>query len=555
MTATPDTLFVTGEVFEQLAAKDIKVTPSGGTQTTLALALTAAGGGTVTEIVVQPGPFLAGGTITAAGTIGNSVSPTAHGILLGQGPAAIGATAAMLSGQILVGQGAASDPIPQTMGGDATINNAGNLGLVVTGVTAGIYGSASQVAVIDIDAKGRVLTAANATIPTAAQLWNAGTVSAINATLTIGAGNTLGAVIPAAQWNAGTVSAIGAGLTIGAGNTLAATASGGLVTAVKANQLAVTSGTLALVTGPVIQVGQTNVVGGSPMIINANSDAASEPALANTLLQLIAADNNGMRVEIRGWSTVAATAPDTAGVRARGTALAPTAVQAGDVLYQVHGFGYGATGYSAGSPVSHRLSCAENWTDTAQGTQQQFFVSQTLTTASFEAARITSGGQLLVGTTVAAGADKLQVAGGIQTDNLGVSGTLSAFPAGPNLTVNAAGAITAIIPQGTTTATAAGTLTITGTAALGNILIDGPAAGGTVTIDMIGSGIAAGTEMLMNISQGATAATWAFAGDVNYGAVAAPTITATAGKRDILKWIRNIGTVWDLAAINQGFSP
>lgn len=72
----------------------------------------------------------------AAATIGGTVSVsqggtgattlTAHGVLLGESIGAIAATAAMSNGQILVGQTGA-DPTPQTVGGDATLSNAGSL--------------------------------------------------------------------------------------------------------------------------------------------------------------------------------------------------------------------------------------------------------------------------------------------------------------------------------------------------------------------------------------------------------------------------------------------
>jgi hypothetical protein len=164
LTAVPDTPFVTGETFEQLLAKDIYVTPTGGVQTTLANALRAAAGGTVTEVTVQTGPFLAGAVITVAGTVESSGNPTAHGIVIGAGPSPVNSTAAMGSGQLLVGQGATSDPTPQTVGGDATLDNLGNLGLVNSGVTAGTYGNSGSVGVFDVDATGRILSASNVAI-------------------------------------------------------------------------------------------------------------------------------------------------------------------------------------------------------------------------------------------------------------------------------------------------------------------------------------------------------------------------------------------------------
>jgi hypothetical protein len=52
--------------------------------------------------------------------------------------------------------------------------------------------------------------------------------------------------------------------------------------------------------------------------------------------------------------------------RSRGTAAAPTAVQNGDPLGTVEGWGRGATGYASRAQL--QLFAAENWTDTAQGT-------------------------------------------------------------------------------------------------------------------------------------------------------------------------------------------
>lgn len=55
---------------------------------------------------------------------------TAHGLLLGEGTSPVSSTAAMSFGQVLVGQGATSDPTPVTISGDATL--AANGALTVT---------------------------------------------------------------------------------------------------------------------------------------------------------------------------------------------------------------------------------------------------------------------------------------------------------------------------------------------------------------------------------------------------------------------------------------
>lgn len=164
MTDAPDTPFLTGETFEQLLANEIWVTPTGGSRVLLADALAAAAGGSVTNVVSAAGPFLSNTTITASGTItSSSTLLTAHGVVIAQGVSAVSATAALTAGQILVGQSSA-DPLPKTMGGDATLNNLGQLGLVISGVSAGTYGDSTHVGQFQVDARGIVLSASNVAI-------------------------------------------------------------------------------------------------------------------------------------------------------------------------------------------------------------------------------------------------------------------------------------------------------------------------------------------------------------------------------------------------------
>lgn len=161
--------------------------------------------------------------------------------------------------------------------------------------------------------------------------------------------------------------------------------------------------------------------------------------------------------------------------------------------------------------------------------------------------------------------------------NLGsVSAAAASFLFGPNFinsggTLDLTGVVTAAgdflrINAGTIysggqitlTATTGGTFTVTPTIGYENYFIKGPSAGGIVTLALASSsGIS--QKIVMNISQGATAATWNFptsgAGFNFSSSLPPPTITATAGKRDNLVFINNVGTVFDFEAITQGFSP
>jgi hypothetical protein len=163
MADAEDTLFLVGPTFEQLDPKDILVTPTGQTQTTLAQALADAGG-TVVEVDIAGGPFLTAGTITTTGTIlSSSASLTAHGVLIGQGVSAVAATAALGNAQLLVGQ-TATDPLPRDVSGDVTMDNTGAFALIASGVTAGTYGDGSNLAQFQVDAAGRILAAASVPI-------------------------------------------------------------------------------------------------------------------------------------------------------------------------------------------------------------------------------------------------------------------------------------------------------------------------------------------------------------------------------------------------------
>ena len=85
--------------------------------------------------------------------------------------------------------------------------------------------------------------------------------------------------------------------------------------------------------------------------------------------------------------------------RAGGTPSAPTAVQNGDVLGNFNFTGYGTTGFATGGRVIWQALAAENWTDTAQGAYVVISTTSTGSAVASERMRITSAGNVGIGTT------------------------------------------------------------------------------------------------------------------------------------------------------------
>ncbi|MGZ5507684.1 MAG: tail fiber domain-containing protein, partial [Limisphaerales bacterium] len=87
------------------------------------------------------------------------------------------------------------------------------------------------------------------------------------------------------------------------------------------------------------------------------------------------------------------------GRRAQGTMASPTAVLADDALSLYGGTGYGATGWASSTQAAVKFLAAENWSDSAQGTYITLNTTPTGSTTRAEVMRITSAGNVGIGTT------------------------------------------------------------------------------------------------------------------------------------------------------------
>ena len=132
------------------------------------------------------------------------------------------------------------------------------------------------------------------------------------------------------------------------------------------------------------------------MIINENA-VAGAASLVGTALSIRGADNGQVRFNTSSFGIAGMAA--YAQSHARNTAASPTAVQTGDIILSVEGWGYGATGYSVAPRVMLRGYAQQNWTDANQGSYMSLWTTSDSSLIPAERMRIyCDGGVRVTGT-------------------------------------------------------------------------------------------------------------------------------------------------------------
>jgi hypothetical protein len=133
---------------------------------------------------------------------------------------------------------------------------------------------------------------------------------------------------------------------------------------------------------------------GSVLTVSANATALPAP-LANNTFQMAAANGSGSELTIDSFGAIGNT---ISGRLAGGTNAAKTALPSGQIILNIRGLGYGATGYSSSARGRIALITSQAWTDTAQGTLLTFAVTPNGTVTPTEAVRIDQSGNVGIGT-------------------------------------------------------------------------------------------------------------------------------------------------------------
>lgn len=150
------------------------------------------------------------------------------------------------------------------------------------------------------------------------------------------------------------------------------------------------AGRMARYTGTAGEQGQTSSLSedGSGVVTLSLNSATPPTPVTGTVFHIAGADSAASRFlfdafAINGTVTFR---------RSNGTAASPSALLSDNVIGSLVGFGYGATGYSAGARAGFAINASQNWTDAAQGTYLTLLTTANGSTSITERIRITDAG-------------------------------------------------------------------------------------------------------------------------------------------------------------------
>lgn len=173
-------------------------------------------------------------------------------------------------------------------------------------------------------------------------------------------------------------------------------------------QIAVSGGTIGgSIANTQVAVGSgANTLSGSAAltyasgILTASANAATIVPVSGTRLDVIGSDGTDTRAVVSAFG--AGVVPSFSGRHARNTGVAPAAVQSGDVLVNLAGWGFGSTVFSTAARIIVSAIATETWTDLAQGTAFRIIATPNGTTATAEALRVFGDGGVQIGGTFSA---------------------------------------------------------------------------------------------------------------------------------------------------------
>lgn len=219
--------------------------------------------------------------------------------------------------------------------------------------------------------------------------------------------------------------------------------------------------------------------------------------VSGSISQFVGLDANPLRITFDTHNNSSASGTAMMGRRSRGTAAAPLALAANDVIFSINGRGYGTTQYAAASTGLLTINANQTFTDANNGTYVSISTTPDNSVTAAEALRITGAGA--VNAIQAAGVYQINSVTVLSSTTLGSGVTVSSlnsFGTAPTFT---AATTTFTLPTTTATTTSSG-IVITAnslTSGTGFYMSGGARTSGTF-MQMVGTSttLAAGNELL-----------------------------------------------------------